>query len=118
MPSEPENTKLKIRFLKAFKGDAILISLFENDTPRNILIDGGEAGTYSDDDNEPGELKEVIDNIKKKRQKLDLLILTHIDDDHIGGILKWFEEDEKAFEWIEEVWFNSGGLIAKVLKEP
>lgn len=108
---------MKIKFLKAFNGDAILISFKENGTKRNILVDGGMPATYEKKGKngklEYGELKETVDNIRRDGEKIDLLILTHVDDDHIGGVLKWFEKDKDAYKIIGKVWFNSGRLISE-----
>lgn len=111
---------MKIKFLKAANGDCFLISFQdENQVHRNILIDGGVMETYFDSaNNRDGELKIEIEKIKNDNEKIDLLILTHIDNDHILGLLKWFEMDGAAFKLIENVWFNSGKLIAEYLKEP
>lgn len=111
---------MTIKFLPAFNGDCILISFKEEDNQnRNILIDGGISKTYYDPDlDQFGELYHEIDRIKKLEQKVDLLILTHIDDDHIGGILCWLERDKDAAKYIGDVWFNSGKLIAKYLNKP
>jgi beta-lactamase superfamily II metal-dependent hydrolase len=111
---------MKIKFLKAYKGDCILISFVDDDSiSRNILIDGGMEGTYySSTANKFGELKFEIDRIRSQGQNIDLLILTHIDNDHIGGLLKWFEIDNAAFKLVKNVWFNSGKLIAEYFKEP
>ena len=111
---------MKIKFLNASKGDCFLISFKDkNDISHNILIDGGMNETYFDSpNNRDGELKLEIDKIKRNGQKIDLLILTHIDNDHICGLLKWFEIDKNAYELVENVWFNSGKLIAEYLKEP
>lgn len=46
------------------------------------------------------------------------MVLTHFDDDHIGGILKWLNKDKEAFKLIKEVWFNSGQEIAAFLSKP
>lgn len=111
---------MKIKFIKALKGDCFLIS-FKDDKSisRNILIDGGVNETYYDSpNNRDGELKLEIDRIKQNGQKIDLLILTHIDNDHICGLLKWFEMDGNAHKLVENVWFNSGKLIADYFKEP
>jgi beta-lactamase superfamily II metal-dependent hydrolase len=64
-----------------------------------------------------GPLKIALKNITDSNQKIDLLILTHIDDDHIDGALKWFKEDINAPIYINEVWFNSGRLVAKHLSK-
>jgi metal-dependent hydrolase (beta-lactamase superfamily II) len=106
---------MKIKFLKAFKGDSILLSFSDSEnTPRNILIDGGTSSTYFENKTRTnGDLYDVIETIRNNNQKIDLLILTHIDYDHIGGILKWFSKDKAAFNLIDKVWFNSGKTIAK-----
>lgn len=113
---------MKIKFLQAFNGDSILISFTEKEEYVNILIDGGTSTTYSYKDKKdgkikPGDLKVIIDELKTKNQKLDLVILTHIDDDHIDGFLKWFSNDELATQSIKEVWFNSGRVIKTYLND-
>ena len=110
----------KIKSLKAQNGDSFLISFVdENSMPKNILIDGGrEAAYYDSSNNLHGELKSEIDAIKARKENIDLLILTHIDNDHICGLLKWFEMDTEAYKLIKNVWFNSGKLIADFFKKP
>lgn len=49
--------------------------------------------------------------MKVKNEHIDLLIITHVDDDHIGGILKYFASNEFDSNIIKKVWFNSGKLI-------
>lgn len=110
---------MKIKFLKAGNGDAMLLSFKENDANRNILIDSGTTSTYySSSTNSYGELKTEIDNIKKKHDVIDLLVLSHIDNDHICGLIEWFRRDEEAYKFIKNVWFNSGKTIAQFLNEP
>jgi beta-lactamase superfamily II metal-dependent hydrolase len=114
---------MTIKFLPANYGDCIWISFKdEQNTVKNILIDGGTTETYLIDKNskgkaEHGALKVLADELRAKEQLIDLLIITHVDDDHIGGILKWFEEDAEAHLLLGEVWFNSGKLIAEELKK-
>lgn len=91
---------LNIKVLPANCGDCIIISFDDGDKIKNILIDGGVGSTYND------TLKDEIINIKKLKQKIDLLIVTHTDNDHINGIIK-FIEDDTLNDCIEEVWFNS-----------
>lgn len=110
---------MKINFLKAGNGDSLLLSFHDGLQNRNILIDGGTSDTYyAQSSNTFGELKIELDSIRKKGECIDLVILTHIDNDHICGILKWFELDSYAYELIKNIWFNSGKLIAKYFNEP
>lgn len=109
---------MEIKFLQAFNGDSIWISLKDfNGTKRNILIDGGRSDTFYDPLRGNGPLKKAIDHIKKNGEKIDLLVLSHIDNDHIEGLLKWFEIDKEAPKLIKEMWFNSGRSIATYFKE-
>lgn len=114
---------MQIKFLQAFNGDSIWIS-FKNGEglQKNILIDGGTSTTYSYKDKKDGKiksgvLKTLIELLKAKNEKLDLVILTHIDDDHIDGFLKWFSKDEAAIQHIKEIWFNSGRTIKEYLND-
>lgn len=107
---------MKIKFLKAFNGDSIWVSYLHENVPVNILIDGGIGNTYRDKLKRTGELYATIEEIKKLDEYIDLLILTHFDDDHIGGILRWLNNDKLAPSLIKNVWFNSGKEIAKELK--
>lgn len=104
---------LKINFLKANNGDSIHISY----NSKNILIDTGTGATYSSKPNgrkKDGELHSLIQSLQDENKKIDLLIITHWDDDHIGGVLKWFKEDtENAKSLIKKICFNSGTLINK-----
>ncbi len=88
----------------------------------NILIDGGTADTYlilknQKGKREDGPLKTLIGELRQKGQLIDLLILSHIDEDHAGGILRWFGQDSDASAMIKEVWFNGGREISGFLDE-
>jgi len=107
---------MTIKFLKAFSGDSILISFLDNEIPKNILIDGGIGHTYVTKSNITGELYETVKKIREDKQFIDLLVITHFDDDHIGGILTWLNKDKDAAGLIKKVWFNSGKEIAKAFK--
>jgi beta-lactamase superfamily II metal-dependent hydrolase len=109
---------MKIKFLKAGNGDSFLLSFKDGEQNRNILIDSGVGSTYYDNaTNTYGELKVEIDKIKGKNEVIDLLILSHIDNDHICGLTEWFSRDEDAHKLIKNIWFNSGKTIAEYLKE-
>jgi beta-lactamase superfamily II metal-dependent hydrolase len=96
-------TKIDIRIFPAFNGDCILISFADQSgVHRNILVDGGAPATY------PRTLKPLYNELVGD---IDLLVVTHIDDDHIGGIKKLFEDQNVDRSKIKKVWFNSGGLL-------
>jgi beta-lactamase superfamily II metal-dependent hydrolase len=88
---------IKFNFFKAGHGDSILISTEQT----NILIDGGVDGTYKE------EIEKKIDEI----DKLDLVVLTHIDNDHICGLIEMLTENEEHVNKIDQLWFNSLGEV-------
>ncbi len=101
----------ELQVLKAHHGDCLLISGEFDGQHRNILIDGGPAKTFALSNHQQQPLQKLLLAIKNKNQKIDLLILTHVDDDHIGGLLAAFKKKGFLDELTEEVWFNSGKLI-------
>lgn len=108
-----------VKFLQVDHGDAILISFDNEQVSRNILIDSGPRSSY-EYGNRParnGALKIALSELKQANQNIDLLILTHVDDDHIAGILKWFSSSDFNPQFIKKVWFNSGRLINEFFQE-
>ena len=70
---------MRIRVYQSDKGDCLLVS---GTSGGNILVDGGMRPAFS---------KFVRDDLGKFAAgggKLDLVYISHIDDDHIGGILE------------------------------
>lgn len=84
----------------AENGDCFLISLGEENR-KHILIDCGYADTYHN------YLKEDLQELKKQGEKINLFIVTHIDEDHILGAIAFIEDNNKnKIIEIEEVWYN------------
>jgi beta-lactamase superfamily II metal-dependent hydrolase len=112
---------MNFTFLPANNGDAIHINFTDGEGKiRNVLIDGGMPQTYFGYDKRgksiDGALKKLISDLRKDNQRFDLIILTHVDQDHVGGLVRWMEMDALAYELIGEVWFNSGNTIKAYLK--
>ncbi|MDB2155846.1 MBL fold metallo-hydrolase [Clostridium butyricum] len=105
-----------IKILKAEEGDCFLVKINDEAYTYNILIDGGTSDTYS----ENGLKEEVLNILKKDNEYIDLMILTHIHDDHIGGIIALYEDreinKEELNKKIKEIWFNSSKVIAEYCK--
>lgn len=92
-----------IEIFPASYGDCFLVSLeSENSEPFNILIDGGfESNPYQT------TLKSRLISMKGQGKQIDLLIVTHIDTDHINGIVALLRDNENdTIIPIKEIWFN------------
>ena len=100
---------MKVNFLEANNGDCILVSYEYDGYKKNIMIDSGVSKTYEYKIGrlkKEGSLKKVILDLQEKDQNIDLLIITHVDDDHIGGILKSFASKDFDSYLIIQVWFH------------
>jgi hypothetical protein len=98
--------------LAAKHGDCLLLHFGPADKPGTILIDGGPSQVYAK------SLKPRLQTLRDKRPggafSIDLLIVSHIDDDHIRGILDFTEEwrdaktDHRPWDFpVDELWHNS-----------
>lgn len=88
---------LTVKLLPAGYGDCILLSLGEHDK-YNILIDGGVAGTYSK------RIGKELEQIWKKGEKINLMICTHMDNDHIAGLVEVLKNEDRKL--IDQIWYN------------
>lgn len=89
----------KIEMLPAAHGDAIWVEYGtgEGDVNR-IIIDGGPHHTY-------GALRSRILSLPPKARDFELLVITHVDADHIDGIIKLLQDDVLGATF-KDVWFN------------
>lgn len=90
-----------IHLLPATFGDSILIEYGSRQEPHYILIDGGPYYVF-------GGLLETIQRVAPGIKEIELLVVTHIDIDHIDGTVKMLNQSNLPFT-IKEIWFN--GLL-------
>ena len=74
-----------IQMLPAASGDCIYLEFPDPDF--RILIDGGYAKTYHK------YLKKFLLNLAAEGKRLNLIVVTHIDNDHINGIKSLLQEN-------------------------
>ena len=88
---------LHIKLFPAEYGDCIILSIGK-ESQYNILIDGGLSKTYHK------YIKAEIQHIKELGQKIGLMVCTHMDNDHICGLIQVLKGTN--FNFIENVWYN------------
>lgn len=89
----------RIQMLPAFHGDCIWVEYGESSKPNRILIDGGPIQTYD-------VLRARIDSISKDQRHFELLVLTHVDADHIESTVKLLNVQKLDFD-VGDIWFNA-----------
>jgi beta-lactamase superfamily II metal-dependent hydrolase len=88
--------------LPAGHGDSLLLTYGDTRDYSPILIDGGPYYCYS-------ELRTRIQQIK---EALQLLVITHVDADHVEGIVNLLQDASVTIP-IQGVWFNGWRQIEK-----
>lgn len=86
---------LKLIALPAGHGDTLWI---ETDSTV-VIFDSGPSNFET-------SLVDRILALAKKGRSVDLLVISHIDDDHIGGILRFLSTERQALSYFKEIWFN------------
>lgn len=94
METAIEYWSMRVEFLQAGSGDSIWIC----HNKKNIVIDGGKTSSA------------IIKRYNKLPQDecIDLLVVTHIDSDHIAGIIALVEllKTRGETDRLKQVWFN------------
>lgn len=97
--------------IRARKGDCLILHYGEEDNPRMMLIDGGPSNVYAP------FLKPRLDAIREQRDlpdgkplPIDVLLISHVDDDHIKGILELTTELREQAQSKEPLEFKVGTL--------
>lgn len=93
--------KTEIKVLEAFHGDCILIKTFDaNNRAFTILVDGGPSKTF----------KYTLRKELKGIDVIDLLVLTHIDADHISGLIRFLKSNAFSNIDVKRYWMNGANL--------
>lgn len=101
-------TVLRIEMLPAEEGDALWIEYGDPERPRRMLIDGGVLDTHP-------TLRDRIEAIEGKR-RFELMVVTHIDNDHIDAMIKFMADDHKV--QVGDFWFNAWDQIKEDILGP
>lgn len=88
----------EIEMLPAREGDCLWLRYGDALKPRQILIDAGRAATAN-------ELKARIRALQPTERRFELLVISHVDRDHIEGVLPLLT-DKSLKVHFADVWFN------------
>ena len=97
---------MKLHAIKAEEGDCLLLETGEAQ-PRFILIDGGPPGTWD------AVAGDYVRGVVGRTGTLDVVAVSHVDADHIVGVLDLFAEIERdradgaATLSVKDLWHNS-----------
>jgi beta-lactamase superfamily II metal-dependent hydrolase len=101
---------LTLEAIQAKDGDCLLLHYGSSTNPGLILIDGGSRGVYRD------FLEKRLNQLKGSKNSLSfrMVIISHIDADHITGILDMFQkmknqkENGEQSPWkVKSLWHNA-----------
>jgi hypothetical protein len=107
--------RFSLDVLRALKGDCLMLHFGTKKQPRLIMIDGGPSGVYGP------SLRPRIGRIRDARGladdvplPVDVLMVSHVDDDHLQGVLDLTSElrEQKANREpqllkVQSLWHNS-----------
>jgi len=87
----------EIEMLPAREGDCLWIRYGDAKKPKQLLIDGGRKATAK-------ELLTRFKALPAGQRTFELLIVSHIDRDHIEGVLELLKDKTVKFK---DIWFNA-----------
>jgi metal-dependent hydrolase (beta-lactamase superfamily II) len=104
---------LWLNVIQAEFGDALLLEHKPTGgTTHWYLVDGGPGGNYADN------LKGVLEGVAQKGGSLDAVVLSHVDNDHVLGLIDLFNDLLQAqvagtapVIGVTELWHNSFELV-------
>jgi hypothetical protein len=99
---------IKLNLIQAEFGDCFILQYGSETNPRYILIDGGPDKIFKN------HLQSELSKISERGGKLDIAILSHVDNDHLVGVLDLLAEMEKQdannlprIIKIDTIWHNT-----------
>ncbi len=92
----------QIDVLPAQRGDCFWLTYGEPGDLHHVLIDGGPQETIP---TLVPELEQRISALPGRTSRVELLVITHIDADHIQGVVSLLS-DHRRVELFRDIWFN------------
>jgi hypothetical protein len=97
---------VKITIFQADKGDCLLLESVDG---KLILVDGGMSASYRK------HVAPTLHDLAQQKKALDLVCVSHIDQDHISGILEMMDNlvDWRVYDFWEQQGAMEAGVSAK-----
>lgn len=93
-------TTFSIEMLAAKHGDALWVEYADGDLTRRLCIDGGPIGAYA-------ALEACLARLPDEDRRVELLVVTHVDTDHIEGIIRLLAAPRNSWPIApKDIWFN------------
>lgn len=90
---------LRLEMLPARHGDALLLEWGDERRTRRLLVDGGPIGAFAD-------LQARFDALPAGDRRFELIVLSHVDTDHVDGLVRLFAQAPPWPFVVKDVWFN------------
>ena len=90
--------KIEFKVYQVKCGDCFYLRYITESKVINIFVDAGYSGTYKK------TFRNDVKDIVERGEKIDLFVITHIDQDHISGIKPFLKEF--GIDNVEMFWFN------------
>jgi len=103
-----------IEMLPAERGDCLWITYGVPGDLHQVVIDGGPLETIP---TLVPELERRIKGLPGQANRIDLLVVTHIDADHVQGVVSLLSEASRI-KLFRDIWFNGWKHVTEVLGAP
>lgn len=90
---------MRVEMLPALHGDCLFVEYGDATRTRRLLIDGGPIGAY-------GALQDRMEALPAGDRRFELIVLSHVDTDHIDGLVRLFANPKPWPFVVKDVWFN------------
>ena len=97
------STAIRVEVLPARMGDCLIVECL-NDSGRTwrMLVDGGPPDTWP-------RLQSRLEKLPPGDRRLDVVVITHIDNDHIGGMIPFLSSG--FADSVGDFWFNGASHL-------
>lgn len=89
---------MRVEMLPAQHGDCLLVECGNDADVHRVLVDTGPPSTWK-------SLRARLDALPRDQRHIDLLVITHIDADHIGSVVRLLDDDALGVTF-GDIWFN------------